>query len=77
MRLYHFQKNKVINFIDIPKSEVLAPQGYLVTTPLRTITDIAEEGKLLEYLIVQAIQDAFQKGLFFSKNFMKLPLVRP
>lgn len=45
-------KNLVLHFADLLKTEVIAQQGYLVTTPLRTIADIAEEGKLSVDLIV-------------------------
>jgi predicted transcriptional regulator of viral defense system len=61
-------KNLVLHFADLLKAEVVAQQGYLVTTPLRTIFDIAEEGKLSEDLIVQAIQDALRKGLISRKE---------
>ncbi len=61
-------KNLVLHFNDLPKAEVIAQQGYLVTAPLRTIVDIAEEGKLSLDLIVQAIQDALRKGLISRKE---------
>jgi predicted transcriptional regulator of viral defense system len=61
-------KNLVLHFSDVPKTEVIAQQGYLVTSPLRTIIDIVEEGKLSEDLILQAIQDALRKGLISHKE---------
>lgn len=61
-------KNLVLHFADLPQAEVMTQQGYRVTTPLRTIVDIAEEGKLSLDLIVQAIQDALQKGLISRKE---------
>lgn len=61
-------KSLVLHFSDLPKTETIAQQGYLVTTPLRTIVDIIEEGKLSEDLIVQAIQDALRKGLISRKK---------
>lgn len=61
-------KNLVLHFSDLPKNEVIVQQGYLVTTPLRTIVDIVEEGILAEDLIVQAIQDALRKGLISRKE---------
>lgn len=65
-------KNLVLHFNDLPKAEVIAQQGYLVTTPLRTIADIAEEGKLSLDLIVQAIQDALRKGLISRKELHEI-----
>lgn len=61
-------KSLVLHFADFSETEVIAQQGYLVTTPLKTITDIVEEGKLSEDLIIQAIQDALQKGLISRKE---------
>lgn len=65
-------KNLVLRFTDLPRAEVIAQQGYLVTTPIRTIVDIVEEGKLSEDLIVQAIQDALQKGLISRKELHEI-----
>lgn len=65
-------KNLVLHFADLPKAEVIAQQGYLVTTPLRTIVDIAEEGKLSVDLIVQAIQDALRIGLISRKELHEI-----
>lgn len=61
-------KNLVLHCADLSEKEIIAQQGYLVTTPLKTIMDIVEEGKLSEDLIVQAIHDAFQKGLISRKE---------
>lgn len=61
-------KNLVLHFVNLFEVDVVAQQGYLVTTPLKTIIDIVEEGKLSEDLIVQAIQDALQKGLISRKE---------
>lgn len=74
----HFRKwttiptSIALHFADLPKTEVIAQQGYLVTTPLRTIADIAEEGKLSVDLIVQAIQDALRKGLISRKELQEI-----
>lgn len=61
-------KNLVLHFAELSKVEVIAQQGYLVTNPLKTIVDIAEEGKLSVDLIVQAIQDALRKGVISHKE---------
>ena len=65
-------KNLILHFADLSKIEVIAQQGYLVTTPLRTIVDIVEEGKLSEDLIVQAIKDALRKGVVSRKELQKI-----
>ncbi len=56
---------------------VKGQQGYLVTSPLKTILDIVEEGKLSEEFIVQAIQEALQKGLISHKELQKIAEVKP
>ena len=61
-------KSIVIHFADLPNTEIITQQGYMITTPLRTIFDIVEEGSLSEDLIVQAIRDALQKGLISRKQ---------
>lgn len=65
-------RNLVLHFTDLSQPEVIAQQGYLVTTPLRTLVDIAEEGKLSLDLIIQATQDALRKGLVCRKEFQKI-----
>lgn len=61
-------KSLVLHFVNLFDVDVIAQQGYLVTTPLKTIIDLVEEGKLSEDLIVQAIQEALQKGLISRKE---------
>lgn len=61
-------KNLIFYFTDLSKNEIIAQQGYFVTTPVRTIVDIIEEGKLSEEFIVQAIQDALRKGMVSLKE---------
>ena len=57
-----------LHFADLSKPESISQQGYLVTTPIKTIIDIVTEGKLSEDLIVQAIEDALHKGLISRKE---------
>ncbi len=61
-------KHIIFHFAHLSDADVISQQGYLVTTPLKTIIDIVEEGKLSEDLMVQAIQDALQKGLISRKQ---------
>ena len=43
--------------------EIMMKQGYKVTTPLRTLIDVVEDGVLAEDLLIQAVQGAKKKGL--------------
>jgi len=62
-RATNIPKPLVLHFADLSEKEVQMQQGFLVTTPLKALVDIAEEGKLAEDLIIQAIQDALKRGL--------------
>jgi predicted transcriptional regulator of viral defense system len=64
-------KNLVLHFNDLLETEMIAQQGYWVTTPLRTIIDVVEEGKISEDLIIQAIRDALHKGLISRHEINK------
>jgi predicted transcriptional regulator of viral defense system len=61
-------KHLILHFADLASSDILEQQGYLITTPLKTIIDVVREGKLSEDLLVQAIQDALHKGLISRKD---------
>lgn len=50
--------------------EIVMKQGYKVTSPLRTLIDVIEDGVLAEDLLVQAVQDAKKKGLL-TKHAIK------
>ncbi len=58
-------KNLCLHFVDeIPQSDIETRQGYCVTTPLRTLSDIIQEGKTQPEQIERAILDlAIQKSL--------------
>ncbi|MFN0065340.1 MAG: type IV toxin-antitoxin system AbiEi family antitoxin domain-containing protein [Chlamydiales bacterium] len=58
----------ILHFADLKGNDLVEQQGYLVTTPLKTIIDVVEEGKLSEDLLLQAIRDALQKGLLSRKD---------
>lgn len=53
----------VLHRVKLQPDEIVIKQGYKVTTPLRTLIDIIEDGVLAEDLVVQAVQDAKKKGL--------------
>lgn len=43
--------------------EIVEMQGYKITTAMRALIDVIEEGKLQKDLVDQAISDAVKKGL--------------
>ena len=49
-------------------------QGYLITTPLRTLVDVTEEGTLSYDLLLQAVTDALKRGLVSRKEIETLPI---
>ncbi len=56
---------KILSPEDIEKRD-----GFMVTIPLRTIVDVAEEGMSNEY-IEQALRDAFSKGILVSAHIIE------
>lgn len=58
-------KNLCLHFVDeIPRSEIELRQGYRVTTPLRSLADVIQEGTTQPEQIERAILDlAIQKSL--------------
>lgn len=48
---------------DLGKDEITRGPGYLVTTPIRTLRDVIESGKLSLELVEQAISGAIARGL--------------
>jgi predicted transcriptional regulator of viral defense system len=53
--------------IDLPKEDIKFHLGIKVTTPIRTIIDIIEEGTISNDFINQAIEQAVSRGLIISK----------
>ncbi len=54
---------EILHRVKLQANEVVMKPGYKVTTPLRTLVDIIEDGVLAEDLLIQAVQDAKKKGL--------------
>lgn len=61
-------KQLILHFEDLSDSDVVAQQGYLITTPLKTLITLVNEDKLSKDLIIQALQEALQKGLSSRKD---------
>lgn len=53
----------VLHFEDLPKEDIRFQQGYMVTSPLRTLIDIVESNRLSNDLVSQALHDALHKGV--------------
>jgi predicted transcriptional regulator of viral defense system len=53
-----------LHFGTLEEKDVETWPGYKVTTPLRTIIDVIEEGVISPDLIQQAIRDGMKKGTF-------------
>ncbi len=65
-------KNLHLHFIDIPRSDVEERQGYRVTTPIRTLIDVIQEGKLSNEHIAQIVKQALEKGLATIKEMQQI-----
>ncbi|MFZ4098723.1 MAG: type IV toxin-antitoxin system AbiEi family antitoxin domain-containing protein [Chlamydiia bacterium] len=53
----------VLHRADLSQKDYHEQQGYWMTTPLRTLLDIAAEGRLAEDLITQAVREAISQGM--------------
>lgn len=60
-------KNLVIHKANLKESDIEKREGYSVTTPLRTLIDVAE-GNLSEEELAKALRDALDKGLVQLKK---------
>lgn len=47
---------------ELGDSDVESRQGYRVTTPLKTLIDVAREGRVSPDLIAQGVEQAFERG---------------
>jgi len=69
-------KHLKLHFATLAKSDVDTWQGYRVTTPLRTLIDVIEEGIVPEEQIEQAIQDGLRKGVLSLRDLDKKPQLK-
>jgi predicted transcriptional regulator of viral defense system len=58
----------VLHYKDLSDEDVESHEGFLVTTPLRTIKDVAEGDLSPEYL-TKALHDAVNRGIVRKKQF--------
>lgn len=61
-------KNLKLHFATLSETDKEDWQGYQVTTPLRTLLDIIEEGIIPQDQIEQAIRDGIQKGILMLQD---------
>ncbi|MBS0647932.1 MAG: type IV toxin-antitoxin system AbiEi family antitoxin domain-containing protein [Verrucomicrobia bacterium] len=66
-------KNLHLHFIDLIEPDIETRQGFKVTTPLRTLIDIINEGTVPQEQVIQAIQEALQRGLISSQQLHQIP----
>lgn len=57
-----------LHYEDLKSHEFRKQQGYCLTTPQKTLCDIALNGKLSEDLITQAIREALRRGLVLEEE---------
>lgn len=63
-----------LHFADISEGDLERRQGYVVTRPLRTLTDILKEGVLADDLIAQAFTQALERGLVSKSELERCEL---
>ncbi|KAF3362054.1 Uncharacterized protein PHSC3_001365 [Chlamydiales bacterium STE3] len=61
-------KMLVLYFTDLSEEDMHSQQGYMITSPLRTLVDIVESDRLSEDLISQALHDALLKGMISKEE---------
>lgn len=72
-RRIEIPKNLWLHFIDLAESDIEIRQGFRVTTPLRTLVDVIDEGTVPQEQVIQAIRDALQKGLISRRDLTLAP----
>ena len=53
----------VLHFEDLLKEDIRVQQGYMVTSPLKTLIDVVKSNRLSDDLASQALHDALRKGI--------------
>ncbi|MFT4554345.1 MAG: putative transcriptional regulator of viral defense system [Chlamydiales bacterium] len=70
-------KNLHIHRGDLSKGDVEIRQGYSLTTPLRTLLDVAEEGVVTMDQIEQGLHEALKRGLFLRQDIESSKIKHP
>ena len=72
-RKYHLPpENLVLHFNKLESHEVLEFEGYMVTTPEKTIYDVLLDEKVSEEFVTQAILDGLNKGVISKPRVMQI-----
>lgn len=66
-------KNLCLHFVNLVESDMETRQGFKVTTPLRTLIDIIDEGATPQEQVIQAIREALQRGLISRGQLTQIP----
>lgn len=72
-RRIEIPKNLYLHFADLIESDTETRQGFKVTTPLRTLIDIIDEGIVPQEQVTQAIREALQRGLISRGQLTQIP----
>lgn len=72
-RRLEIPKNLYLHFVDLIESDMETRQGYKVTTALRTLIDIIDEGIVPQEQVIQAIREALQRGLISRGQLTQIP----
>ena len=72
-RRIEIPKNLCLHFIDLIESDIETRQGFKVTTPLRTLVDVIDEGTVPQEQVIQAVREALQKGLISRRDLTLVP----
>jgi len=64
-------KHLVLHYDDLSKTDMEARQGYCVTTPRRTLIDIAKEQSLSLDQTILALEQALERGLISKREIQR------
>jgi predicted transcriptional regulator of viral defense system len=62
-----------IYFTDLQESDWVEQQGYRVTTPIRTLLDLAGTRQISDEFLEQAVREGKNKGILTQQNIDSLP----
>ena len=55
----------------VPECEIMLRSGYAVTTPVRTVLDIIQNGSVSRDIMVQAVHEARKRGLITVSEYKR------
>jgi predicted transcriptional regulator of viral defense system len=69
-------KNIVLHKKAITKSEISSFDSFKITSPLKTLLDVIDDGKMSDELIEQAVNQAYNRGLIIQKQINQHPEIK-